>query len=179
LAKQEVQIMETTMAARIRALREMTAPELAAKYREVFGEETRSRNKDFLRKRIAWRMQALEEGDISERVRRRAAELAKDSDIRVRPPRDAFADDAAPAAERTHVAAFGRRHDVRLPMPGTVLTREYRGRVLRATVLADGFEFEGRVYRSLSAIATEVTGSRWNGFLFFGLTERRPAGSDR
>ncbi len=172
--------METTMAAQIRALREMTVPELAAKYLEVFGEETRSRNKDFLWKRIAWRMQAVEEGDFAERAHRRAAELANDADVRVRPPRDAFdAGEAPPTRERTAKPPLGRRHDVRLPMPGTVLTGGYRGRVLRVTVLDGGFEFEGRVYRSLSAIASEVTGSRWNGFLFFGLSERRAAGSER
>jgi hypothetical protein len=76
--------MKSTMAARIRALQEMTVPELRAKYREVFGEETRSRHKEFLWKQIAWRLQALEEGDLSERARRRAGEIANDADVRVR-----------------------------------------------------------------------------------------------
>ena len=167
--------MRTTTAARIRALQDMTVDQLRAKYREVFGEETRSRHKDFLWKRIAWRMQALEEGDLGERARRRATELANDADVRVRAPRGAFGGSGTPAADRTHVVAVGRIQDERLPMPGTVLTREYKGRVLHVTVLDHGFEFEGRAYRSLTAIAKEVTGSQWNGFLFFGLPVGRTA----
>ena len=60
--------------------------DLRETYHEVFGEETRSRHKEFLWKRIAWRLQANEEGDLSERAKRRAAELANDADIRVRVP---------------------------------------------------------------------------------------------
>ena len=59
----------------------------------------------------------------------------------------------------------------RLPIPGTVLTRKYRGRLIEVTVLPKGFEWEGEVYRSLSAVAKAVTGSHWNGFLFFGLND--------
>lgn len=167
------------MAARIRALQDMTVPELRVRYAEVFGQETTSRHKDFLRRKIAWRMQMLEEGDLSERARRRAAELANEADIRVRPPKD---DDGGyvPAPERTHVETFGRVHDARLPMPGTVLTREYRGKRLRVTVLDSGFEYDGRVFRSLSAVARDVTGGTWNGYLFFGLTTgQRAAGAAR
>ncbi len=163
--------MKSTMAARIRALQEMTVPELRAKYREVFGEETRSRHKENLWKAIAWRLQALEEGDLSERARRRAGELANDADVRVRAPRNAFGDGSAPTGERTRVHAFGRAHDARLPMAGTVITREYRGRLIRVTVLDHGFEHEGKVYRSLTALVHEVTGSHWNGYHFFGLTK--------
>lgn len=171
--------MTTTMAARIAALRDMTVADLREKYHEVFGEETRSRHKDFLWKRIAWRMQANEEGGLSERAKRRAAELANEADVRVRAPAGAF-DAGLPSHTRTQRQEFSRPHDPRLPMPGTVLTREHKGRVLRVTVLDDGFEFEGRIHRSLSAIAEQVTGTRWNGFLFFGLAKtRRAAGGDR
>jgi hypothetical protein len=171
--------MTTTTAARIAALRDMTVADLREKYHEVFGEETRSRHKDFLWKRIAWRMQANEEGGLSERAKRRAAELANDADVRVRAPEGAF-DAGLPSFGRTTKQEFAQSHDPRLPMPGTVLTREYRGRVLRVTVLDAGFEHEGHVHRSLSAIAELVTGTRWNGFLFFGLAKpRAAAGGDR
>jgi hypothetical protein len=63
-------------------------------------------------------------------------------------------------------------HD-RLPIPGTVLTRKYRGRQIEVKVLPNGFDYDGQVYRSLSAVATAVTGSHWNGLLFFGLTENK------
>jgi hypothetical protein len=164
--------MTTTMAARIAALRDMTVADLREKYHEVFGEETRSRHKDFLWKRIAWRMQALEEGGLSERAKRRAAELADEADVRVRAPQGAF-DAGLPSHARTRKEEFSRPHDPRLSMPGTVLTREHKGRALRVTVLDRGFEFEGKVHRSLSAIAEQVTGTRWNGFLFFGLAKPR------
>jgi proteic killer suppression protein len=70
----------------VAALRGMTPADLRETYREVFGEESRSRHKDFLRKRIAWRLQANEEGELSERAKRRAAEIANDAGIRVRVP---------------------------------------------------------------------------------------------
>jgi hypothetical protein len=63
--------------------------------------------------------------------------------------------------------------DWRVPPPGTILTRRHGNREIVAKVLKKGFEFESRRYRSLSAIAREVTGTRWNGLLFFGLAERR------
>lgn len=173
--------MKEPLAARVARLRTMTVAELRTEHRALFGEETRSRNRDFLWKRLAWRVQALEEGDVSERVRRRAAEIANDADVRVRAPQGAFGTKDAPDAERTIVHNVGRVHDPRLPMPGTVLTRSYKNKVLHVTVLDEGFLYEGRTYRSLSAIATEATGSRWNGFLFFGLATPRAAaaGSDR
>lgn len=161
--------MTTTMTARIRRLREMTVPELRAEYARVFGEETRSHHKNQLWRKIAWRMQALEEGGISERALRRAEELANEADVRVIPPRGAF---GSPAPDRTETHAFSTDHDSRLPMPGTILTREYRGREIRVTVLDSGFEYEGTVYRSLTAAARAVTGSNWNGYHFFGLGPR-------
>ncbi len=170
---------QKTMAARIRALQAMTVKDLRAAHIEVFGEESRSNNKAYLWKRIAWRIQANEEGDLSERARRRAAELANDADVRIRAPRGAFGDGSAPPPERTEVHPFDRVRDDRLPMPGTVLTRDYKGRAIRMMVLDDCFEYEGRPYRSLTAVAQEVTGSHWNGYHFFGLTGRRASGGPR
>lgn len=159
--------MKSTLVAEIRALREMCVSELHEKYRKIFGEEPRSRNRDFLWRRIAWRIQALELGDLSERARQRAAELARDADVRVRAPQGALEDDAPASLTRTHLHAFQGSHDARLPVPGTVLTRVYRGKNLRVTVLDRGFEYKGRVYRSLTAVTKEVTGAHWNGFQFF------------
>jgi hypothetical protein len=67
------------------------------------------------------------------------------------------------------VGTVGGGRDSRLPAPGTLLTRDFKGRTHVVKVLTDGFEYEGRTYRSLSAIAGEIAGTRWNGFLFFGL----------
>jgi hypothetical protein len=147
-------------------LRDMRVPELREKYRELVGEESHSSNKEFLARRIPWKLQAIAEGDLSERARRRAAEIASDSDLRTRAPR-AFGSSKAVSA------VSGPARDHRLPVPGTELRRRYANRDIVVKVLPKGFEYERRRYRSLSAIAREVTGTRWNGLLFFDLTERR------
>jgi hypothetical protein len=152
------------------ALGRMTPAELRAKYLEVFGEPSRSGNKDFLFKRIAWRIQSLAEGGLSERARRRAEELARDADIRLTIPRPSKSQpDGGGRTVALPAPKTATSHD-RLPIPGTVLSRRYRGRRVEAKVLPSGFEYEGQVYRSLSAVAKAVTGSHWNGHLFFGLT---------
>jgi len=158
----------------INNLRSMTVKALREKYIEVFGEETRSCNKDFLWKRIAWRMQALAEGDISERATRRAEELADDADLRVRMPATVLRSDIEASALRTASYSFQPDDgDQRLPMPGAIISREYKGNTIRVMVLNRGFEFNGEVYRSLTAIAKSVTGSRWNGFHFFGMNGKK------
>ncbi len=152
-------------------LRRMTVTELRRRYAEVFGEQTRSHHKDHLVRRIAWGVQALEEGDLPERARRRALEIATDADIRLRAPgpvRTAPLPAAAPSS-RTAIVPIDVPADDRLPMPGALLTRQYRGRTVSVRVLPKGFDYEGTVYRSLSAGAQAVTGSHWNGYLFFGL----------
>lgn len=150
----------------------LTVDQLRAKYAEVFGEPTNGRHKQWLIKRIAWRMQANVEGDLSERARRRAMELANDADIRMMPPREKKLSTESVAHTRT-VATQVRPSTA--PMPGTVLTRDYKGRTIRVTVLTDGFEWEGDRYKSLTAVAQAVTGKHWNGFHFFGL--RRNGGA--
>ena len=148
------------------ALQRLGAGQLRLRYAELFGEPTNANNKAWLLKRIAWRLQALAEGDLSERARRRATELACDADLRLNPPRAALPETPATAAQpRTRTLEF--QTDPRLPPPGTVLTRKYKGRVLQVQVLRNGFEYEGQVYRSLSAVAKAVTGSHCNGYLFF------------
>lgn len=153
----------------IRALQGMTVPQLRERYAEVFGEPTRIKHKQYLIKRIVWRAQALREGDLSERARRRAVELASDAEIRLTAPRPSRGQ--SPGAVVT--TAFSPAHHSQFPKPGTVLRREYKGRVIVVRVLPRGFEYEGQAYRSLSAIAREVTGAHWNGVNFFGLPSAR------
>ncbi len=162
--------MNASVLKEIEGLRRLTVGGLRDKYREVFGEESRSNHKDFLFRRIAWRLQANAEGGLSERARRRALEIANDADLRIRAPKDLGSGDAARRNAVTAINAVGGRRDSRLPAAGTLLTRDFKGQTYVVKVLEDGFEYEGRQYRSLSAIAGEITGTRWNGFLFFGLT---------
>lgn len=149
--------------ATVAALTQMTVPELRQRYAEVFGEPTRIRHKQYLIKRVVWRMQALREGGLSERARRRAMELANDADIRLSPPR------AKPLVATTITAAFDAGRPSDFPKAGSVLRREYKGKGIVVRVLPRGFEYDGEVYRSLTAIAQKVTGSHWNGMNFFGL----------
>ena len=162
--------MEPVITKKIRALGHMTTGELRDKYRELFGEESRSYNKRFLERRIAWQIQALAEGGLSERALRKAEELADDSYLRTRAPKMA-SNQASESTDRTAVRSFSPSHDRRLPMPGTVLTREYKGDKISVTVLDGGFEYDGEFYRSLTAVARAVTGSHWNGYHFFGLNK--------
>jgi hypothetical protein len=158
-----------------RALEKMTVPQLKRRYTEVFGEETRTHHKVLLIKRILWRMQALREGDLSERAHQRARELANDADLRRGPPKAGPAQ-ADPASGGVVSVRLETAADGRLPAPGTLLRREYKGRAILVRVLPKGFEYDGEVYRSLSAIAAKVTGSHWNGYRFFGL--QQPATED-
>jgi hypothetical protein len=167
------QVERQNMSKTLAELARMAPAQLRAKYLEVFGEPSRSGNKDFLFKRVVWRIQSLAEGGLSERALRRAEELARDADIRLTIPRPPKQTDH-PAARPAVSPAPRRSTSGSLPIPGTVLCREYRGRPIEVKVLADGgFEYEGQVYRSLSAIAKAVTGSHWNGRLFFGLTKSK------
>jgi len=164
--------MKRDIAQELKMLKGMCVAELREKYQEVFGEVPRSQHKDFLRKRIAWRIQALAEGDLSERARRRAEELANDADLRIRAPKGGVKGMPVDFRERTTVHQFTPSQKQRLPMPGAIITREYQGETISVMVLNKGFEYEGQVYRSLTAVAKAVTGSHWNGFLFFGLCDK-------
>lgn len=152
--------MTESIVVEIARLRGLTVGELRVRYAEVFGEEPRSRNKDYLWKRIAFRIQELAEGGITERAQRRAEELARDADLRVRPPRDAVEVVAPPPPSK---------RDPRLPPAGTKLKRAFGGKERLVEVLEDGFEYDGRHFTSLSAVARAIAGTRWNGFLFFGI----------
>lgn len=165
-----------TIQEQIEELRGMPVSRLRERYTEVFEEPTASGNRQWLYRRVAWRIQVLAEGDLSERARRRAVDLARDVDVRVRPPGEREADDARAGARL--VTITGRLASAgtdRLPAPGTVLRRTFKGAEHQVTVLPQGFEYEGKTYRSLSAVATAITGSHWNGFLFFGLTKKGTA----
>ena len=157
----------------IAVLKQMTVRELREKYGEVFGEPTRAGNKDFLFKRIAWRIQSLAEGDLSDRARRRAEELARDADLRTTAPRTPSPKNCGNGVQGAKPAAS--LADERIPPPGTVLARVYRGQAYHVVVRDDGFEYDGEVFRSLSAIAKMITCSHWNGFLFFKIAKPKAA----
>lgn len=156
--------MQKTISVQINELQGMSVGALREKYEELFKEASRSRNKQNLIKRIAYRMQEQLEGSLSERARKRAAELADEAHIHLRTPPGAQGADAP-----VKVAAQVKR-DPRLPAAGTVLVRELDGKRLEVKVLERGFIYAGKPYRSLSSVARAITGTPWNGFKFFALS---------
>ena len=144
----------------VAAMERMTVGELQENFADVFGEPTNGRHKQWLIKRIAWRMQANRNGGLSQRARQRAREIADAADLRVMAPR-------RPIERPVPV-----RSDDRLPPVDDIVCRVYKGKQYVVTVMEDGFEFEGARYKSLSAIAKVITGQHWNGFRFFNLTKK-------
>jgi hypothetical protein len=144
--------------AQLEALEKMSVAELRDKWLEAYGEPTTAGNKAYLKKRLAWRIQELAEGGLSDRARERIQELVADAPICWRAPKSD--------------AGAGEGRDPRLPEPGTVLTRSHGGVEHRVTVLEDGFEYEGQTYDTLSRVAKVITGLHWNGYLFFNLKRR-------
>src|ERR1700680_4701522 len=160
----------------IATLPTLSVRQLRQRYAEIFGETTNAAHKGWLVKRIAWRLQASAEGDLSERARQRAAQLANDADLRLSPPKPptSFASEAA-VPTSNGIATPGPAPagaDRRLPQPGAVIHRLYKGRELQVTVLRSGFAYGGQVFASLGAVAKAITGSHCNGYLFFRLTKR-------
>ena len=144
------------------ALQRLAIGQLRQRFAELFGETTPASNRTWLIKRIVWRLQALAEGDLSERARRRAAELARDADLRLNPPRSQTTTATAPEPVSVPTPV-----DPRLPPPGTILTRPYKGQLVQVQVPNDGFAYAGNVYPSLSAVAKAITGTHTNGYHFF------------
>jgi hypothetical protein len=159
--------MDQGIGEELERLARLPIQQLRARYREVYGEESHSGHRQHLVRRIGWRLQVVAQGDLSERAARRAQELANDADLKVQVP--------ASWQRTIKPVATAVRRDRRLPVAGSLLRRSYGGGTVEVKVLADGFEYEGQRYESLSAVARKVTGTRWNGLLFFGLTKRRKA----
>ena len=161
------------IASELANLAKMPPKQLRKKYAELYGEQSRSGNRQWLMRRCAWRLQSLVEGGISERARRRARELARDQDIRIIPPKGMAMPPLARSADVVQKAGKYVRHphDTRLPMPGQQIKRVYKGHLYHVDVLDNGFAYDGQRYRSLTAVAHAITGGHWNGFKFFGLDE--------
>jgi hypothetical protein len=152
----------------------MTVPELRARHEELFGKPARSTHKQYLARQIAWRLQVEAEGGLPEETRQYALAAARDAPLRLRIESAALC--GTQDAERTATTRLASTHDSRLPIPGSLLMKEFKGETHVVKVLDNAFEYQGRLYRSLSAIAQEISGTKWNGFSFFGLTKEAPRG---
>ncbi|MCD0462298.1 MULTISPECIES: DUF2924 domain-containing protein [Pirellulaceae] len=151
----------------VRKMEKCSVRDLRKQYAEVFGEATNASNKDWLIKRIAWRMQSNKEGDISKRARQRALEIACDSDVRMSPPPEM--PKPKPPPDRKLTESFRPSIDKRLPPPGNLITRKYKGQLHICKVRQDGFEYDGEFYKSLTAVAKAITGQHCSGYAFFNI----------
>lgn len=155
-----------SLAREIGQLQGLGLSQLRARYQEAFGYEARSKNLQFLRKKIAFRLQEQIEMGLSDVAQKRIQELVP-LEMQAMPlPRT-----KTPVRTAPFPSARSEGRDPRLPNPGTLISREFKGFLHEVQVLEAGFRYRGRPYRSLSAIAKEITGTPWNGFLFFGLTK--------
>jgi hypothetical protein len=148
-------VRPTDVLRRLAALSTAPTADLKQQWRELFGKEPPAFNRAYLQSRLAYRIQELAYGGLKSETVARLEALGEKLD-------------------GGNVTLRRLRADDR-PIAGTRLLREYQGVEHVVTVLQDGFEYEGRPYRSLSAIARAITGTRWNGWTFFGLRGRGEA----
>ncbi len=141
--------MTDTVLARLAALKTTPTPELKEQWRELFGKEPPPYNRRFLESRLAYRIQELAYGGLKPETVARLEALGVQLDGGKISVRKLKADNR--------------------PIAGTRLIREWQGVEHCTTVLHDGYDYQGRPYKSLSAVARAITGTRWNGWVFFGL----------
>lgn len=141
--------MADTVVAQLAALKTAPIAALKQKWRDLFDREPPQYNRRFLENRLAYRIQELAYGGLSAETVERL---------------DALADELEGLAPKRSSSVLERR-----PIAGTRLIREWKGVEHCVTVRRDDFEYQGRPYKSLSAIARHITGTRWNGWAFFGL----------
>ena len=135
------------------ALKRLSVNELKAKWETLFGTAAPNNARAFLELRIGYRIQELTYGGLTPQTRRTLDLLANEIEGKVT---------RKPMVE-----------DARNPLPGTRLVREWDGVEHTVTVLADGYEWQSRKHRSLSAVAKAITGTNWNGFRFFGMRAKK------
>jgi len=141
--------------ARLAALRTMPTTDLKQQWRDLFETEPPPFNRRYLESRLAYRIQELAYGGLKPETIRRLEELGEQLD----------SGNVATRRSRTNL----------MPIAGTRLIRDFKGTEQVVTVLQQGFEWQGRPYKSLSSIARAITGTRWNGWLFFGLKNHKGA----
>ncbi len=163
-----------TVVQKVAALNSMKVRELRDKYAELFGMPTHTNNKAYLVKRLAYRIQELAEGGLSQHALDRIEELSQNLPERWRaaPVKNPDVEQAVQEVSSV-TASLPANRDPRLPLPGTILTKKYKGVEHRVTILDSTFECNGQIYSSLSKIAKAIAGCPWNGYTFFGLAQRK------
>jgi hypothetical protein len=152
-----------TIAQQVAALERLKTPALVERYAALFGKPPHIKNRTWLWRNVAWKLQEQHYGGLSDPARARLAELMAEVDV--------------PPLPDPNVARGTVRRSRTTPLvaPGTVLTRTWRGREYRVEVREDDYALDGVTYGSLTAVAKAITGTHWNGRLFFGLSKRGKA----
>lgn len=150
-----------TVISQIETLKNASLPELRKQYKALFhSEDISAHQKSYLLRKIAYKLQQLEYGGLSPKAKNRLKSLVEEYD----PINNKALRPDNPVINQT---APGK--DKRIPIPGTVITKDYKGSNYKVKVLEKGFEYNGKIYKTLSAIAKEISGAHWNGYLFFNL----------
>ena len=164
--------MEGSVLSRIGALQKMSVPQLREQWLQLFGSPPTSTNRQHLWKRLCWELQARAHGGLSDAAEARLDGLGEDAWNRATSRRQR-AHGADTDAAREPAAGVAPFRDFSMPAPGTVISKTYKGHELTVVVREDGFEFDGGMFGSLTAIAKHVTGSHSiNGKLFWGISRR-------
>jgi hypothetical protein len=139
--------MSKSVLAQLAALEKTPTADLKKMWQELMGTPPPPYNRVFLVKRLSYRVQELAFGGLSKEAERRLDDLVDELEGKKK----------------------SKPKDMSAPIVGTKLIREWQGVLQEVTTLSDGYEWQGRAYKSLSAVARAITGTRWNGPLFFGL----------
>ncbi len=152
--------MQETLSTQIEALKKAPLNELQKRHKELHGEDATGTHKTYLWRKIAYKLQELECGGLSSKAKHRLKELIEEYDP---------INNKALRPDNPVISQTAPGKDKRIPIPGTAITKEYKGSNYQVKVLEKGFEYNTKIYKTLSAIAKEITGAHWNGYLFFNL----------
>ncbi len=152
--------MTKEISLQIEELKKASAKELLTRYKMLYGEDATGTHKTYLWRKVAYKLQEQEHGSLSAKARDKLKALIEEFDP---------INNKALRPDTSMVSQQVSTKDKRLPIPGTVITKEYKGTNYQVKTLEKGFEYNGKIYKTLSAIAKEITGAHWNGYLFFNL----------
>ena len=152
--------MRETIINQLQNLKDMDISKIQALYKELYGKESNGTHKTYLWRKVAYKLQEQEYSSLSAKAKERLQALIEEYDPinnKVLRPDKAIISQQLPIKDK------------RLPIPGTVITKGYKSLNYQVKVLEKGFEYNQKIYKTLSAIAKEITGAHWNGYLFFSL----------
>jgi hypothetical protein len=168
---------ESRMQLELQQLDKMDRRDLQRRYGELLGTAPVVANSEQLQRKIARKLQTAEEGELPQSAIEYASAIAREVHLRVRVGANLQRRTSGLPEKTTVTTVASSGHDSRLPMPGGRIIKQFQGRSIVVHILDGSFEMDGRRFNWLSAIAKDITGTKWNGYLFFGLTKENANGS--